>query len=228
MFSARREGKAALINYFRLFDSKSLVEYYHYYLNDIESVVIEYLQRAFEQKQYETYQALYQCAVESIKEMPGKDDWRKTTIPKLFSHLCQFTKKFPDKKFRKDGEKPVNISKQLEFFLKKKDSGAVNDIKNHYHMSDKRVVLCQIKVFIDEGKYEELETFVERNQKKYNIPVEMVADMLFKKREEAWGMRMMARIPSKQKDEQYILLQRIGKIKEAIDLAADRKDEDAL
>ena len=52
----------------------------------------------------------------------------------------------------------------------------------------------------------------------------MVADMLFKKREEAWGMRMMARIPTKQKDEQYILLQRIGKIKEAIDLAADRKD----
>ena len=35
-------------------------------------------------------------------------------------------------------------------------------------------------------------------------------------------------MPSKQKDEQYLLLQRIGKIKEAIDLAADRKDIDAL
>lgn len=67
--------------------------------------------------------------------------------------------------------------------MKRKDSGAVNDIKNHYKISDKRVVLCQIKVFIDEGKYEELETFVERNQKKYNIPAEMIADMLFKKRE---------------------------------------------
>lgn len=38
----------------------------------------------------------------------------------------------------------------------------------------------------------------------------------------------MARMPSKQKDEQYTLLQRIGKLKEAIDLAADRKDIDAL
>ena len=38
----------------------------------------------------------------------------------------------------------------------------------------------------------------------------------------------MARMPSKHKDEQYLLLQRIGKIKEAIDLAADRKDIDAL
>lgn len=41
-------------------------------------------------------------------------------------------------------------------------------------------------------------------------------------------MRLMARMPSKQKDEQYTLLQRIGKLKEAIDLAADRKDIDAL
>jgi hypothetical protein len=37
-------------------------------------------------------------------------------------------------------------------------------------------------------------------------------------------MKVLARMPEKQKDEQYMLLQRIGKIKEAIDLAADRKD----
>ena len=41
-------------------------------------------------------------------------------------------------------------------------------------------------------------------------------------------MKMMARMPSKKKDEQYLLLQRIGRYKEAIDLAADRKDVDAL
>ena len=40
--------------------------------------------------------------------------------------------------------------------MKRKDSGAVNDLKNHYKISDKRVVMCQVKVFIDEGKYEEL------------------------------------------------------------------------
>jgi hypothetical protein len=37
-------------------------------------------------------------------------------------------------------------------------------------------------------------------------------------------MKVIARMPEKQKDEQYLLLQRVGKIKEAIDLAADRKD----
>ena len=69
---------------------------------------------------------------------------------------------------------------------------------------------------------------MERNQKKFNLPVELIADMVFGKREDTWAMRLMARMPSKHKDEQYLLLQRIGKIKEAIDLAADRKDIDAL
>lgn len=39
---------------------------------------------------------------------------------------------------------------------------------------------------------------------------------------------MLARMSSKKKEEQYLLLQRIGRYKEAIDLAADRKDLDAL
>ena len=40
----------------------------------------------------------------------------------------------------------------------------------------------QIKVFIEQRKFDSLEEFVERNQKKYNIPVELVADILLKKR----------------------------------------------
>ena len=41
----------------------------------------------------------------------------------------------------------------------------------------------------------------------------MIADMVFAKREETWAMRLLARMPSKLKDEQYTLLQRIGKLK---------------
>lgn len=41
-------------------------------------------------------------------------------------------------------------------------------------------------------------------------------------------MKIIARMPQKQKDQQYLLLQRIGKIKQAIDLAADRKDINVL
>ncbi len=56
----------------------------------------------------------------------------------------------------------------------------------------------------------------------------MIADFLIKKREVSWAMKVIARMPEKQKEEQYMLLQRIGKIREAIDLACDRKDLDAL
>ena len=41
-------------------------------------------------------------------------------------------------------------------------------------------------------------------------------------------MRIISKMPEKEKEEQYMLLQRIGKVREAIDLAVRRKDEDAL
>ena len=52
----------------------------------------------------------------------------------------------------------------------------------------------------------------------------MITDFLLKKKEVSWAMKVIARMPEKQKDEQYLLLRRLGKIKEVIDLAADRKD----
>lgn len=41
-------------------------------------------------------------------------------------------------------------------------------------------------------------------------------------------MRMIARMPDKHKEQQYQLLQKIGRNKEAIDLASSRKDVDTL
>jgi hypothetical protein len=108
------------------------------------------------------------------------------------------------------------------------DADAVEDMKAEYRMDDKRVIMSKIKVLIDQNKFEDLITFIERHQKKFKIPVELIADFLLKKREVSWAMKVIARMPEKQKDEQYLLLQRIGKIREAIDLAADRKDIEAL
>ncbi len=48
MFSIHKEGRYALINYIRLFDTKSLLEYYQFYLNDTESVIMLYLKKSFE------------------------------------------------------------------------------------------------------------------------------------------------------------------------------------
>lgn len=53
----------------------------------------------------------------------------------------------------------------------KKDGDGVDDVKEFYKISEKRVVMGQIKVFIEQRKFDSLEEFVERNQKKYNIPV---------------------------------------------------------
>ena len=69
---------------------------------------------------------------------------------------------------------------------------------------------------------------MEKRQKEFKIPAELIADLLLKQGEVSWAMKMLARMPSKKKEEQYLLLQRIGRYKEAIDLAADRKDLEAL
>lgn len=69
---------------------------------------------------------------------------------------------------------------------------------------------------------------MEKRQKDFKIPAELIADLLLQKGETTWAMKMIARMPTKKKDEQYLLLQRIGRYTEAIDLAADRKDIDAL
>lgn len=116
----------------------------------------------------------------------------------------------------------------LETFMAKNNIDGADEVKKLYSIPDKRVVLTKIKSLINAGKWEELESYVEKNQKKFKIPVEMIADLLMKKREEQWAMRMIAKMPEKEKDEQYALLQRIDKIHEAITLAADRKDVDVL
>lgn len=112
--------------------------------------------------------------------------------------------------------------------MEKDNGAAVDDFKNEYDIPDKRVILTRIKVLIAAKKFDDLLIFMEKRQKDYKIPAELVADLLLQKGEVTWAMKMIARMPSKKKDEQYLLLQRIGRYKEAIDLASDRKDLDAL
>lgn len=83
--------------------------------------------------------------------------------------------------------------------MAKKDGDGVDDVKDFYKIHDKRVIMGQIKVYIDQRKFDLLEEFVEKNQKKYNIPVELIADILLRKREDSWAMRMMGKMPDKQK-----------------------------
>jgi hypothetical protein len=47
MFTNHREGRSALLNYFRLFDAKKYIEYNQIYLKDVEATFIEYLKNAY-------------------------------------------------------------------------------------------------------------------------------------------------------------------------------------
>ena len=73
--------------------------------------------------------------------------------------------------------------------------------------------MTQIKILIEARKFDELLLFMEKRQKDYKIPAELIADLLLQKGEPTWAMKMIARMPSKKKEEQYLLLQRIGRYK---------------
>lgn len=81
--------------------------------------------------------------------------------------------------------------------MSKNNTEAVDDVKTTYKISDKRIVLSKIKALITQGKWEELERIIEQYQKKMKLPVEMFADMVLKKREETWAMRIMSKMPEK-------------------------------
>lgn len=84
-------------------------------------------------------------------------------------------------KFVSDRVKPVSIGKQLELFMAKGDGDAIDDLKSEYELPDKRVIMTRIKVLMDAKKWEETIIFVERHQKDFKIPVELIADLLMEK-----------------------------------------------
>jgi hypothetical protein len=94
----------------------------------------------------------------------------------------------------------------------KKDGGLVNELKTFYKVTDKRVIMEQIKLYIQAERWDDLESFVDKHQKKYNLPVELIADRVMYKSHEI-GIKMLCKMPNKNKDEKYLLLQRIGKLK---------------
>lgn len=56
-------------------------------------------------------------------------------------------------KFKNPKSKPISLSNQLNFFMQRGDSDAVDDMKGEYKIDDKRVIMSKIKVLIDQNKY---------------------------------------------------------------------------
>lgn len=229
LFSGNIEGVYALINYFRMFDRVALLKYFDY-LQLAEVRILELIKIGLASKKFEDMQKLLFSAGESLNTYNSslQIEWRKSTFQKLFANFNQFVQHNSNIKVVNEKVKPLPLGRQLEIFMEKGNGAAVDDFKREYNINDKRVILTRIKVLIDSKKFDDLLIFMEKRQKDFKIPAELIADLLLQKGETTWAMKMMARMPSKKKDEQYLLLQRIGRYKEAIDLAADRKDVDAL
>ena len=197
-----------------MFDRVTLIKYYDY-LNLTETKILEYIKIALASKKYEDMQKFLYSVSENFETFKSnlQYEWRKTTFKKLFENFNQFIKHNATIKYANDKVKPQTLGKQLEIFLTKSDGNAVEDFKSEYEVPDKRLILARIKTLIDAKKYDDLLIFVEKRQKDFKIPVELVADLLMERGETTWAMKMIGRMPVKKKDEQYILLKRIGKFK---------------
>jgi hypothetical protein len=112
---ASPDGRSALLNYYRLFDTKGFMDFSRDCLEDMEGVIMEYLRYAFMERNYKDYQKLLFCATEEMEKYKStmKEDWRKQTLPKMYKNLCLFINQYPQITERVSKIKPITISKQL-------------------------------------------------------------------------------------------------------------------
>ena len=71
MFSRHPEGIYALINYFKLFDSAKLIEYYSY-LQDTEKIIMEHLRLGISDKKYDNVYKLLEMTRNLLNDWKGK------------------------------------------------------------------------------------------------------------------------------------------------------------
>lgn len=125
MFSRHPEGIYALINYFKLFDSAKLIEYYSY-LQDTEKIIMEHLRLGISDKKYDNVYKLLEMTRNLLNDWKGKEnDWRKPAFEKTFAHFSQFLKHNDQIKYKNAKAKPVSLSNQLNFFMQRGDADAV-------------------------------------------------------------------------------------------------------
>ncbi len=71
LFSRHPEGVYALINYFKLFDSSKLIEYYAF-LQDTEKIIMEHLRLGITDRKYENVYKLLEMTRTLLNDWKGK------------------------------------------------------------------------------------------------------------------------------------------------------------
>ena len=206
LFSKSYEGRCALVSYYRIFDGSSLIRFYEF-TRDFEMLGLFALHSAYKTMKYADHIKFMEASLAKFgQEGKNSNDWRKEALAQYISLYNTFIKNFPKAETKNEGGgktgviKPGPINELVDFFIAKNNADAVDDVKATYKISDKRIILSRIKALINQGKWEELERVVDQYQKKLKLPVEMIADMVMKKREETWALRIMAKMPEKEKE----------------------------
>ena len=184
-----------------MFNRVSLIRYYDY-LQFSEAKILELIKIALSSRRYDEMQKLLYSVLETFNSYQShlQNEWRKSTFKKLYENFAQFLQHNSNIKYVNDKIKPFTLGQQLQLFMEKNNGAAVDDFKNEYDISDKRIIMTRIKVLIDSKKFDDLLIFMEKRQKDFKIPAELVADLLLQKGETTWAMKMMARMSSKKKD----------------------------
>ena len=143
----------------------------------------------------------------------------------LISDQIDILKEILKSKAKNPMEKP--ISTMLDVFLKNKEIKTSYEFKKMCKIPDRRFSILRIKNLIKNKDFDELEKFVNDNNKKAAIiSFELISDLLISEKEEDLAEKYLLRVPDV--EEQINLLKLIGRVKKAVDVAMMNKKLDVL
>ena len=143
----------------------------------------------------------------------------------LICDQCEILKEILKTKAKNPTEKP--ISTMLDVFLKNKEVKTGYEFKKMCKIPDRRFSILRIKNLIKNKDFEELEKFVNENNKKACIlPYEIISDLLISEKEEDLAEKYLLKIADV--EEQINLLKLIGRLKKAMEVAMMFKKNEIL
>lgn len=207
-----------IISYYRNFSEDGLYKYLEYLkLND---------ECGFSAV-YQAYNTL--DLTKRLELLKFSGDFFKNSKDNFYTNLIndqiEILKEILKTKTKNPVERP--ISTMLDVFLKNKEIKTGYEFKKMCKIPDRRFLILRIKNLIKNKDFEELEKFINENNKKGTvIAFEFIADMLISEKAEDLAEKYLLRIADL--EEQINLLKLIGHMKKAVEVAIFNKRNDVL
>lgn len=207
-----------IISYYRNFSEDGLYKYLEYLkLND--ECGFSAIYQAYNTSDLTKRLELLRFSADFFKN--SKDHFYYNLINDQIDILKEILKT----KAKNPTEKP--ISTMLDVFLKNKEIKTGYEFKKMCKIPDRRFSIIRIKNLIKNKEYDELEKFVNENNKKgVIISYELIADLLLNEKEDDLAEKYLLKINDV--EEQINMLKLIGRMKKATEVAIINKKNDIL